>query len=86
MPISAATCAIGLVLQRSISRLRPSIGWRIHGRDSDQAKSADRAKSAGARTGYTYLHSAIDGFSRLSYTDSADAISRFLPCNENPAR
>ncbi|HIW61734.1 MAG TPA: DDE-type integrase/transposase/recombinase, partial [Candidatus Stackebrandtia excrementipullorum] len=44
-------------------------GWRVHGRDSDQAKTVDRAKSAGARRGYTYLHSAIDGFSRLSYTE-----------------
>jgi hypothetical protein len=51
------------------TRLRGHGGWRIHGRDSDQAKSADRAKSAGARSGYTYLHSAIDGFSRLSYAE-----------------
>lgn len=38
-------------------------------RDSDQAKAAGRAKSAGAKRGDTYLHSAIDGFSRLSYTE-----------------
>ena len=28
-----------------------------------------RAKSAGARAGYAYLHSAVDGFSRLGYTE-----------------
>src|SRR5699024_9692301 len=28
-----------------------------------------RAKAAGAKRGYTYLHSAVDGFSRLAYTE-----------------
>ena len=45
-------------------------GWRIHGKGSDQAKQAERAKNAGARKGYTYLHSAVDGFSRLAYTEA----------------
>ena len=26
----------------------------------------------GARAGYTYLHTAIDGFSRLAYTEALD--------------
>ena len=38
-------------------------------RGSNPAKTVDRAKSAGAKRGYTYLHSAVDGFSRLSYTE-----------------
>lgn len=54
---------------KKVGRIPDGGGWRIHGRGSDQAKAADRAKSAGARRGYTYLHSAIDGFSRLSYTE-----------------
>lgn len=54
---------------KKVGRIPDGGGWRIHGRDSDQAKAAGRAKSAGARRGYTYLHSAIDGFSRLSYTE-----------------
>jgi hypothetical protein len=29
----------------------------------------DRAKDAGARAGYVYLHSIADGFSRLAYTE-----------------
>jgi transposase InsO family protein len=29
----------------------------------------DRAKAAGARGGYVYLHSIVDGFSRLAYTE-----------------
>lgn len=44
-------------------------GWRIHGRDSEQARQANRAKK-GRRVGYTYFHSAIDGFSRLAYTEA----------------
>ncbi|MEV7239435.1 leucine zipper domain-containing protein [Streptomyces sp. NPDC051020] len=54
---------------KKVGRIPDGGGWRIHGRDSDQAKAADRAKSAGAKRGYVYLHSAIDGFSRLSYTE-----------------
>lgn len=54
---------------KKVGRIPDGGGWRIHGRDSDQAKTADRAKSADAKRGYTYLHSAIDGFSRLSYTE-----------------
>ncbi|MEV1114966.1 IS481 family transposase [Actinosynnema sp. NPDC049800] len=45
-------------------------GWRAHGRGSEQARQAERAKNKGARTGYTYLHSAVDGFSRLAYTEA----------------
>lgn len=54
---------------KKVGRIPDGGGWRIHGRDSDQAKAADRAKSAGAERGYTYLHSAVDGFSRLAYTE-----------------
>jgi transposase InsO family protein len=55
---------------KKVGRIPDGGGWRIHGRDSDQAKAADRAKSAGARRGYVYLHSAVDGFSRLAYTEA----------------
>ena len=44
-------------------------GWRFHGRDSDQARRAARAKKR-QRVGYTYFHSPIDGFSRLAYTEA----------------
>lgn len=54
---------------KKVGRIPDGGGWRIHGRDSDHAKTVDRAKSAGAKRGYTYLHSAVDGFSRLSYTE-----------------
>lgn len=47
-------------------------GWRIHGRGSQQAKAVERTKARGARAGYIYLHSAIDGHTRLDYTEALD--------------
>lgn len=44
-------------------------GWRVHGRGSAQHKASSRAKNAGARAGYVYLHSAVDDHSRLAYTE-----------------
>jgi len=54
---------------KKVGRIPDGGGWRIHGRDSAQNRAADRAKTAGAKAGYTYLHSAIDGYSRLAYTE-----------------
>lgn len=45
-------------------------GWRAHGRGSLSARQSKRG--AGTRIGYTYLHTAIDGFSRLAYTEARD--------------
>ncbi|GAA3432274.1 IS481 family transposase [Kutzneria kofuensis] len=45
-------------------------GWRIHGKGSEQDKRVARSKKPGQRPRYTYLHSAIDGFSRLAYTEA----------------
>ncbi|MEH0111438.1 IS481 family transposase, partial [Tersicoccus sp. MR15.9] len=50
---------------KKIGKLREGGGWRAHGRGS----AADRAKHA-TRVGYTFLHTAIDGFSRLAYTEA----------------
>jgi hypothetical protein len=38
---------------KKADRIPDGGGWGIHGRDSDQAKAADRAKSADAKRGYT---------------------------------
>lgn len=45
-------------------------GWRVHGKDSDHARQVARGKTRGARARYTYLHSAVDGYSRLAYTEA----------------
>jgi transposase InsO family protein len=54
---------------KKVGRIPDGGGWRIHGRSSPQHRAADRAKTAGARAGYVYLHSIVDGFSRLAYTE-----------------
>ena len=48
-------------------------GWRVHGRGSEQAKQSVRGRARGKNRGrarYTYLHTAIDGYSRLAYTEA----------------
>jgi len=57
---------------KKIGRIPDGGGWRIHGRNSAQHRAVDRAKTAGARAGYVYLHSIVDGFSRLAYTEPLD--------------
>jgi transposase InsO family protein len=54
---------------KKVGRIPDGGGWRIHGRGSAQAKAVNRTKTVGAKPGYVYLHSAIDGFSRLAYTE-----------------
>ena len=54
---------------KKVGRIPEGGGWRVHGRDSEQKRAAGRAKTAGAKAGYVYLHSAVDGFSRLAYTE-----------------
>ncbi|AXY49427.1 MULTISPECIES: IS481 family transposase [Rhodococcus] len=55
---------------KKVGRIPDGGGWRVHGRGSEHAKRVERAKAAGARAGYVYLHSAVDGFSRLAYTEA----------------
>ena len=55
---------------KKVGRIPDGGGWRVHGRGSDQHRAVDRAKVAGARAGYVYLHSAVDGFSRLAYPNT----------------
>jgi hypothetical protein len=65
--------------RRQESRTDPRLwGWCAHGRGSDAAKAVDWAKNkawiadgnTGVRAGHVYLHSAVDGFSRLAHTDA----------------
>ena len=57
---------------KKVGRIPDGGGWRIHGRNSAQRRAVDRAKTAGAKAGYLYLHSIVDGFSRLAYTEPLD--------------
>lgn len=55
---------------KKAGRIPDGGGWRVHGKGSAEAKAVARAKTRGAKTGYVYLHSAIDGYSRLGYTEA----------------
>lgn len=58
---------------KKVGKIPDGGGWRAHGRGSEQALATDRAKTQAGKTkrpGYTYLHSAIDGYSRLAYTEA----------------
>ena len=53
---------------KKAGRIPDGGGWRAHGRDSAAAKASKRG--SGTKVGYIYLHSAVDGFSRLAYTEA----------------
>jgi transposase InsO family protein len=55
---------------KKVGQIPDGGGWRIHGKGSDQDKRVARGKKRGQRPRYAYLHSAIDGFSRLAYTEA----------------
>lgn len=54
---------------KKVGRIPDGGGWRAHGRGSAQAKAVNRRMKT-ERRGYVYLHSAIDGYSRLAYTEA----------------
>ncbi|WIE71583.1 IS481 family transposase [Curtobacterium sp. MCJR17_020] len=59
---------------KKVGRIPDGGGWRVHGRGSDQHRATGRARTkdratGGKRPGYVFLHSAIDGYSRLAYTE-----------------
>ena len=49
---------------KKVGQIPAGGGWRLHGRGN--------AKKGKQRVGYTYLHSAIDGYSRLAYTEALE--------------
>lgn len=55
---------------KKVGRIRDGDGWRVHGRDSLQHKANYATRSRGERVGYVFLHSALDGYSRLAYTEA----------------
>jgi hypothetical protein len=58
---------------KKVGKIPGGGGWRAHGY-SDKAKRSQRRKTKNKqpRIGYTYLHSAIDGNTRLAYTEARD--------------
>ena len=52
---------------KKVGQIPPGGGWRIHGRNSAQARRSKRRP-----VGYTYLHVAIDDYSRVAYVEAHD--------------
>ena len=57
---------------KKTGRIPDDGGWRAYGKDSPQARAVAQAKKRGVRAGYVYLHSAIDGHTRLAYTEALE--------------
>lgn len=57
---------------KKAGRIPDGGGWRVHGRDSPEARAVERTKQRGARRGYVYLHSAVDGNTRLAFTEALE--------------
>ncbi|MFI1161919.1 IS481 family transposase [Streptomyces sioyaensis] len=55
---------------KKAGRIPDGGGRRAHGRDSQQARHVASRKKKTERGGYVYLHSAVDGYSRLAYTQA----------------
>lgn len=54
---------------KKVSRIPDGGGWRARGRGADRAKAAEPSKRRTKRRGYVYLHSVVDGYSRLAHTE-----------------
>ncbi len=56
---------------KKVGRIPDGGGRRVHGRGSVQDLAA-RAAATRRRPGYAFLHTAVDGYSRLAYTEALD--------------
>jgi transposase InsO family protein len=54
---------------KKLGRIRPGGGWRIHGR---AARTLRNGQAGRPRLGYAFVHSAVDGYSRLAYSEVLD--------------
>lgn len=57
---------------KKLGRIPDGGGWRMHGIGTDGARASKRVGAGTGRVGYLYLHSAIDDYSRLAYTEALD--------------
>lgn len=60
---------------KKLGKIPDGGGWRVHGRGSIQDRRVDAAREKAARAGaapargYSYLHHAVDDYSRLAYSE-----------------
>jgi hypothetical protein len=53
---------------KKLSRIPDGGGWCVHGRDSEQGRTS-KLFAQHHRLGHAYLHTVLDGHSRLAYTE-----------------
>ena len=66
-------CAPGELVHldiKKVGKIPRGWGWRVHGRGSRRAKRARRSKRR--PVGYTFLHVAVDDYSRVAYVEVHD--------------
>ena len=56
---------------KKVAKIPPGGGWRAHGRGSPKARRSRRSGRSGGG-GYTYLHVAVDDYSRVAYVEACD--------------
>lgn len=55
---------------KKVGKIPDGGGWRVHGRDSEEALKSRR--KANHRPGYTYIHACVDDHSRIAYAECHD--------------
>lgn len=58
---------------KKVGRIPKGGGWAVHGRGTPEALASKRAANRkGQKVGMAYLHSAVDDYSRIAYTEVLD--------------
>lgn len=55
---------------KKIGQIPTGGGWAVHGKGTDAARASKRKGKGTGRVGYTYVHSAVDDYSRLAYSEA----------------
>lgn len=54
---------------KKVGRIPKGGGWAVHERGTDAARASKRMGAGTGRVGYAYVHSAVDDYSRLAYSE-----------------
>lgn len=54
---------------KKVGRIPKGGGWAVHERGTDAAKASKRKGAGTGKVGYAYVHSAVDDYSRLAYSE-----------------
>lgn len=57
---------------KKVGRIPKGGGWAVHERGTDAARASKRKGAGTGRVGYAYVHSAVDDYSRLAYSEVLD--------------